>query len=83
VFNRAVQYVMDWDIYTWGWILWVALFFTLEIGAILAHNRGTNLNETLTAHIRWLMAIGGSFVWFGLAFLFAWGMYHFFFERGI
>ncbi len=47
------------DIYTIAWLIWIVVFFAIEIPALLNKRKG----DTLTEHIRVWFAVGKKTKW--------------------
>lgn len=59
----------------WFWIFWIALFFAIEIPAVLNDEPDDTLSEQV-----WALIDLGSLFWFAVAALLVWLLYHFLWE---
>lgn len=72
---------LDWDKFTWAWVIWIVWFLVWEVWALIERARNPQeAGETLSEHIWWLRNVGGSFAYFMVGALALWLAYHFIVE---
>ena len=75
------QNPLDWDKFTWAWVVWIVWFLFWEAWALIERAKyPKEAGETFSEHIWFLRNNGGSFAAFMVAGLVLWLAYHFIVE---